>query len=370
MGKRVAGLDSLRWFAAMLVIMSHTKILLQGGLGNDIFFTLSGFLAISPFKKNGEATFLSLHNVCKYYLSRIIRIMITLWFCLLLVWMVFPHEQLVLWDFEAFNNLFLNMAMIKVHGHLWFLQQEMFFYTVVPFLMIGLHILKETLQRIVKKDGYSYIIIAVILIIASFICFHYNSPSVFYLLGNGGKQMFRIQQFLLGMGFGYIYKAIAESKNNFEKIKWYQTLTGLYGFGFVIFCVCSSSVILALINDQYADYHIGWNKPMLCGVMTGIMIISLLTGGESLFQRFWSNRVFAFLGRISFPVYIMHWYFIPIFGQQTAIKNFMLLYIVTNAIAVGIHFLVEQPAMVFAKSFSIHGVRRYYDQLTNTDAQH
>lgn len=368
MGKRVAGLDSLRWFAAMLVVMSHTRILLQGGLGNAIFFTLSGFLAISPFKANGEQQFLRLRNIGKYYLSRIVRVMLTLWFCLLLVWALFPYNQLVFRDFDVYNNLFLNMSMIKVHGHLWFLQQEMFYYLLVPFLMIGLNMLRKFFERWNKMNDQYYSIIAVILFTATFICDHYNSSSVFYLLGNGGKQMFRIQQFLLGMGFGYIYKAMREKGTDFRKIKWYQRLSGLYGFAFVVFCICSSSVVLALINERYADWHIGWAKPMLCGVLTGIMIIFLLTGEESLFHRAFCNKVFAFLGRISFPVYIMHWYFIPIFGQQTAIRNFLLLYIVTNAIAVGIHFLVEKPAIVFSKSFSIADVKKYYCQLADKNS--
>ena len=48
---RINSLDGLRFLAITLIIASHCNFLNQGGLGNDIFFALSGFFAV--YKSGG-----------------------------------------------------------------------------------------------------------------------------------------------------------------------------------------------------------------------------------------------------------------------------------------------------------------------------
>ena len=73
--KRNSSLDGVRAIAITLVVASHTGILGQGGLGNAIFFCLSGFLAAIPFKQDVEKDFLSIKTILNYYLNRLIRIL-------------------------------------------------------------------------------------------------------------------------------------------------------------------------------------------------------------------------------------------------------------------------------------------------------
>lgn len=79
-----------------------------------------------------------------------------------------------------------------------------------------------------------------------------------------------------------------------------------------------------------------------------------------LFQGGLGNRLLSFLGRISFVIYIFHWYFIPVLNQQTPVKNFLLLYFVTIGVAIIVHAVVEKPAIIFTKRYKISDVLTYY----------
>lgn len=74
LSKRNTSLDGLRALAITLIVASHCNFLNQGGLGNAIFFCLSGFLAVSPFSQDGEERFSSLPKIGQYYWNRIMRI--------------------------------------------------------------------------------------------------------------------------------------------------------------------------------------------------------------------------------------------------------------------------------------------------------
>ena len=72
---RCVQIDGLRGIAALIVILSHTHILDQGGVANAVFFAITGFLFINPFRNDYERKFLSPKNILKFYYSRALRIL-------------------------------------------------------------------------------------------------------------------------------------------------------------------------------------------------------------------------------------------------------------------------------------------------------
>ena len=359
MRKRNTALDGLRFLAVALVVSSHCSFLRQGGLGNAIFFALSGFLAVRPFAKDKE-DFKGIVKILRYYLSRIIRIVPVFWVCILGAFFLNPVKYFDIADTESFNSLLLNMFFIKSQGHLWFLQQEMFFYLIFPFLSLLLAGIYHLLSKIIKKEPVSLLIIAAFLVICSFLLNHFFTDKVFYLYGNGTKMAFRLGQFTAGMAAGYIYRAYKLSS---VKISRPVDITaGIYGALFLFFCVFSAEPILSCFFPSMKDIYIGWTYPILCSILTVLFILSV-TISDNIITKFMGNRLFSYIGSISFAVYLVHWYFLPAFLNDDVIKRFILLFFVSISAASIIHILVEKPSMIFAKSFKAKDIAEYYKNL-------
>ena len=73
---RNAAIDGLRAFFAVLIVASHCGILGQGGVGNNFFFCLAGFMAAQPFRENPEDGFLGARGVLRYYRGRFLRVVV------------------------------------------------------------------------------------------------------------------------------------------------------------------------------------------------------------------------------------------------------------------------------------------------------
>ena len=67
--ERVKALDGLRFWAITLVVASHSGFLSQGGLGNNIFFVLSGFFAMNPFRDIEVDRIFRNKYIFKYYIK-------------------------------------------------------------------------------------------------------------------------------------------------------------------------------------------------------------------------------------------------------------------------------------------------------------
>ena len=65
---RMYAFDDFRFIAISLVVASHSRFLLQGGLGND-FFAISVFLLYHHFK------YLSCKGIASFYIGRMFRIL-------------------------------------------------------------------------------------------------------------------------------------------------------------------------------------------------------------------------------------------------------------------------------------------------------
>ena len=179
--KRNSSLDGVRAIAITLVVASHTGILGQGGLGNAIFFCLSGFLAAIPFKQDVEKDFLSIKTILNYYLNRLIRILPVYYVVIGTVYVATGRF------FGNKITLLKNMLFIENFSHLWFLQQEMLMYFCLPFIFILIALIKKLV-----KFKYNDILCGTILVILAFLANEYLTADVFYLNGNGMYQKFRI----------------------------------------------------------------------------------------------------------------------------------------------------------------------------------
>lgn len=345
-------LDGMRTVAITLIVASHTGILGQGGFGNAMFFCLSGFLSSIPFRQDVESTYLSIKEIIKYYFNRIMRIIPTFWVVIAAVYF------LTRTFFSGKINFIENMFFIDGYMHLWFLQQQMLMYLMVPFIFLFILLVKK-----IFKFKYNDILCAAILLLVAFLAHNFLTADIFYLHGRGGPQQFRIGQFLIGMAFGYLYKAYKLSGIDLGKKVIVKGICEALVISFMLFAVVSSEHILKRLDSSFMGYYIGWEAPMLCTLLSGILILSLSIYPQGVFARFMSLRPITYIGEISFIIYLVHMFLIRYLNFGNEITNFMGVYIVSICIACVIQKLVEKPSIIFAKTKSLKAVVDYYKLL-------
>lgn len=350
--KRNKSLDGLRAFAITLIVASHTQILLQGGLGNAIFFCVSGFFAANPFKDANELGFLNVRNIFHYYLSRIIRIIPVYYVVIILTYYITRNFL------GGKIGVLKHMLFIDCFGHLWFLQQEMLMYVLVPCIMIFIGLI-----RMRMNIKYKNLIIAIILAISAFLIDRYLSVDVFCLYANGGRQKFRLGQFIVGMATAYAYKHIIETDRKYEYNGLVRFLTKLFSVAFIVFCIFSSEQILEIISPSYDGFFIGWEKPMMCTFFSALFILSVLVNPDQLLVRLLGSKYISFIGKISFGIYLVHYFVVPYVRFGSSYRNFTVVYIISIGIAILLYYMIEQPSSVFAKKRKLGQVIEYYKNL-------
>ncbi len=357
---RNASLDGLRTLAITLIVASHCDFLNQGGLGNAIFFCLSGFLAAFPFSQDAEERFSSIPKIGQYYWNRIMRIIPTFWAVLF-----FLRVTCGLQFFNTNSAFVKNLFFIESFGHLWFLQQEMVMYLVLPALMLLLLGLKRVAKRLSVPAGAFDLICALVLAVLAYLSRKYLTAGVFSLNGNGSAQVFRIWQFLIGMVTAYLYKAYRAWGLDLSKYRLFRFCADGIVLVLLLGCVFSSTSFLSRIDPSLSKYYVGWYLPVLCSSLTGVAIVLLLSNPKGILTRFLGCRLFSELGKISFGIYLIHFFLIPISGirETTHFRKFLFIYLMSIGFALLLHKFVEAPSGIFAKTKRLKDVLAYYRSL-------
>ena len=132
-------LDGLRGIAALLVLLEHTwwRFSGSGATGVWIFFALSGYLLSQPFISAPKRA-LNPGFVVQYIFRRLARILPMYFVTLVLIFGVTDYSQLLL----------SHMLFLQAEGHLWTIPQEVFFYLVLPVLMVLIYFLVKLPHRL------------------------------------------------------------------------------------------------------------------------------------------------------------------------------------------------------------------------------
>lgn len=314
--KRWEQLDGIRAFAICLVVASHTqafRLTGQGGVAVAFFFVLSGYLLVLPWSKDGEERFCSLSGILTFYWRRFLRLIPAYYVIYLAV-----H-----WVTDSTDSLLEHLLFLNCSGHLWFLQQEVVFYLLAPFLMLALAALK-------KKGKFPNLLLAALLFIAAHFAQKYLRQNIFYLRGNGQRQYFRLGIFLMGMAFGYVQKAglLPSAKNTAGKLA-----ADALGVLLLAASVFSSAYFLGKWNPDLSGYYVGWNEPLWCAFGSGLLLLVLTLNGEGLLSGFFRIPFVAYTGRVSYVIYLIHFFVIPYADFSSPKKVFCAVFAASLGIA-------------------------------------
>lgn len=309
------GLNSLRFFAALAVVITHIELLKGilgfkdywhspiifnlGGLGVCFFFVLSGFLITYLLLKE-KAEFGDVH-VKAFYVRRILRIWPLYYLILILGFFVLPRfEQINLSylqrDFtEHFGTNLLLYALILPNfaysfftavphiGQAWSIGIEEQFYIAWPWLIAKSKNILRTL----------FIVIVCLLLIKLLVLTagRFYSEATWY---RGVKRLVAMSKFecmAIG-GLGAYYLFLAKT----------SVLRFIYKRSWLFLSIVLIPVLVYVTPEAIQD-----GIHLVYSILFLVIILNVANNGSSL-----ENKYLSYLGKISYGVYMYHLMIIPI----------------------------------------------------------
>ncbi|MBA4417148.1 MAG: hypothetical protein C0392_04460 [Syntrophus sp. (in: bacteria)] len=307
-------LNGLRFIAALFVVIHHIEqfkhifglenywgnsfILIMGDLGVTFFFVLSGYLiSYLLFVEKDLSNGISLKN---FYVRRILRIWPLYYLIVVISLFILPHLQFLyvpgltdavkenlLTKSVLFMSVFPNLALVlfppvPFGSHSWSIGVEEQFYLIWPVFMKY----AKRYLRVVLYVIFFYVIIKGVLILC--LTFLKAEPVLFGTLKliNEYVGMTRIDCMAIGgIGAYILYKRMPILKILYNR--FFQAL--LYLIVFVFFL---RPVYFPWINNE------------VYSILFCLIILNLSSNEKSFFSL--ENRLFDYLGRISYGIYMYH----------------------------------------------------------------
>ncbi|OOE14590.1 acyltransferase family protein [Fictibacillus arsenicus] len=285
-------LTSFRFFAALMVYLYHVGIgadYKTGYLGVSFFFILSGFILVYNYKeKLNEFDPIQLK---KFYIARVAKIYPIHLFTFLLAvpyyfFIPLKHESF-LYIFQAITNIalihsFIPFGNVSFNGVSWSLSDEMFFYLLFPFIIY--YGFKLSLVNSLKLIGATWIIT---LLLALYLPSESSFSQWFFYFFPG----IRIIEFLGGMFLGAIYLKVRR--------RFYKS--------FLLFSSLEVMSILFFITMVFISPQFTQNlRYGLIFIPSILLIIFVFAFQRGFLSKLFSNKLFVYLGNISFSFYMVH----------------------------------------------------------------
>ena len=296
-------LDALRFFAFLLVFIHHTPVIIQhpfwlglheyGWMGVDLFLCLSAFLftklLYTEYQRTGTI------NIPYFYIRRTLRIW-PLYFLFVIAMMyvgLFNKYNLgaesLYWRaagmFTFTDNIFAAFTAkynpFPYALHLWTIAYEEQFYAIIPWALR--YLFKKTWR--VKLLILTAVLALGFVLRAVVIGLHVPHPAIWVL------PITHFEPILFGLLIGLgLFDSIL------NKIPW--VLVGLMGIG-----------TLAAVGGLPNVDVITWSLMLtylLTGLGSALLLHTILRAGRSPSLRLLFNKPLAFLGKISYGLYVYH----------------------------------------------------------------
>jgi peptidoglycan/LPS O-acetylase OafA/YrhL len=299
-------LTSLRFFAAVLIVIHHTMGcfgLVRPTFAFDhsvsFFFVLSGFILfyVYPELKNWK-------EIRLFWRARIARIW-PLHFAsfVLMVWLL----AIPLSGDTALANLTLIQAWIPLskyyfsyNGPTWCVSVELFFYLVFPLFVLKSDRIKESVIWFLRLFIPLLIIVTLIVLSTAYHLPNYGDPvvtthGVFYI-----NPLARILEFAIGVFAAHIYN------KQRERIQWTPFRATAYE---------AVTILLAIASMKYAHYVAHWAATFepsgewlghnstfpVFGILVFVFAI-----GKGKLSAILKQPVLILLGELSYSMYLLH----------------------------------------------------------------
>ena len=379
-------LTGLRFFAALAVFVHHTGDLNIGGIDFPLggyavsfFFVLSGFILTYVYA--GKLTRESIGN---FYLRRVARIwplhLVTLLICIACI---FKFRGVSQQPGLLATNFFLLQSWIPNYQYIfsfntvaWSISVEAFFYLVFPLFILG------GFKRFVGK----WILVAAIGIVAMiglrYLERHVELPASISL-GSipHTNPVMRLFEFVTGIGCGFVYRRwIAPINTRYATMRGVRRVMSNLAFTFgdllaiaLIVAFWPLAKYLKImetiaVSETFGPIFANWFR-FSGAVWVFAVTIPYFAISRGYVTRLLGNRLFAYLGEISFAFYMIHqivllyllrihWDIPRLPGHALAASCFLL----SLGFSVLLFHFVEKPA----RTAIVDGWKRRYGKATKT----
>ena len=325
----LAGLTSLRFFAACYVLLFHTRggvWFRAGSTGVTLFFVLSGFILAynHPVVREGARK--------RFYVARFARIYPLYFFSFLVMIVPFAHESAGLGHGPGYIVSAAAMYLLLLHAWYppfhwvvnagsWTLVVETMFYALFPFAVVWM-------ARFQRRWMLTIAVLAVILVIPAvlvdFALVHQPVPLLVSLYDLLTLPIFHLGEFLIGITLGLRF------------LRHRPVFTGWHVLAALVFCIASLAAA-GLIIGVHPELII--NGAM--AIPYGALIYSI-AGWKS---RILANPALQLGGEVSYGIYLLQGVFVEwtqaIFHHS---RNFIALrFAVLFVMAYSTYRLIEKP---------------------------
>jgi peptidoglycan/LPS O-acetylase OafA/YrhL len=341
-------LDGIRCLAVMAVLICHWLtyrfIVLTpfGSMGVNLFFVLSGFLITRILlisKAKSEETIS--HKIKNFYIRRTIRIF-PIYYLIVIFLVIFIAKARVnaAWLFTYTYNIKFSLepwgnSESFLYQHLWSLSVEEQFYLFFPFLIFYLP------QRRIKGLIFSLIALG---ILSRLVCYLFNAPpNAIYALTTCCLDSFAIGALL---AYYILY--------NPDYLK--SLLRKNYFFIIAVILFIADLIISRFFIDDYKECRTVLERLLFSICCFWIVGKAAVASYSGLFKRFLENKYVIYIGKISYGLYIYH-YFIGLAGYWALNKlallpevnpiniaiRALMYFVVTLVVSIISWKIIEQP---------------------------
>lgn len=305
-------LNGLRFIFIFMVLLHHwgpQNLFEQyriGWTGVDLFFVLSGFLIGEILLIEKERSISPFRSIARFMVRRALRIFPLYYITVLLYAALFTTGGLLVWNLTYTNNIFQAIHVERVpeeFWHIWSLCVEEQFYFFFPFLLFFVN----------KKHLKNILLICILLSVAG----RFATVS-FLKKGDSHILMpFCLDSLFLGVLLAYL------------KIYNRQWLTALFSKKLLVCSVIIFSIAGLLTVCYINSTILVFTFLRMFGSVAGFFLIgySVIIGYKGMLRVVLENRVIAFLGKISYGIYLLHPFIEKIYYTHAAnngLRNFFI----------------------------------------------
>ena len=348
--RHIPSLDGLRALSVLLVIVLHTVqhrslthhvpllyyVLGNGSLGVFIFFVISGYLITTLLLREREKT--STISLRSFYLRRAFRILPPLYVYILFLGVLalgghlpgMNRRELI--TALTFTRNYVPHVGLWAFEHLWSLCLEEQFYLLWPALLVFcvFHRKGSDGRRLASRIALLIIVAEPFIRVLSFRFLPgFHNPGAFHMQADG----------LMFGAFG----ALQQGHRRFEAL--YSRVTRLPWLLPVLLFFVSGT-----LGIKFGNY---WNMPFgltVNGFLILFWLLWLVRNPVSLSGKVFNDPAVAWLGRLSYSLYIWQTFFLhesssQVFGHSGLYNTFPTNWLCILAVAVLSFYAIEQPSL-------------------------